>query len=193
MSVHKIFVLECNVDRLKVGRSRSTDYSYNPESEELTIYWCGEEVIRREGVRPGDAFIVTCYGSTPKLEPMHFPRNPSDMLLYILGFANGLRHHSAEHYVKCYNAERQQKVKRGFVEREFTGAKYRLNVCVDPFGKVYHLAGLIYGKLEQADYAEILMRWPFRINYPRVFLERVFREQFNMSDAAIQKYFAKKF
>jgi hypothetical protein len=170
-----------------VGDARSTDYSYDVDDELLTIYWRGEEVIHRQNVIPGDVFVVTCHGDKPKLEPMHFPRSANDMLLYILGFGNGLRHHSVEFYVKSYNEERKNKMRRGYVEREFVGTKYRLNVCEDMDGKVYHLASLIQDKLTPNEFTEILLSWPYRVPYPADFLERVFRERFGMNTIMIER------
>ena len=78
MAKHKIFIGEYGVGRMRLGDSRSTDYSYDSDANVLTIYWCGKEVARCENAKAGDAFLVICEGGEPQLQELHFPKHPNE-------------------------------------------------------------------------------------------------------------------
>lgn len=189
MAKHKIYIGNYGIGKMRLGDSRSTDYSYDSNSGLLQIYWRGEEVARCENVRAGDAFIVTCEGGEPQLSEMHLPRHPNDFLMYILGFGPGLRCHRWDYYDRALKEQRAAKLIDGRIEREFSGAHYTLNVCEDSDGKPYHLAGMMVGDLSTDEYLEILLNWPYKVRYPHEFLRAAFQRYFRFGEKDIEQVF----
>lgn len=189
MAKHKIYIGDFGVTKIKLGDSKSTDYSYDTATKCLQIFWRGEEIIRRENVQPGEAFIVTCDGSEPKLDIMHFPKHPNDFLLYILGFGNGLRCHYWNQFDDVLEEQRRIKNAKDRTEYHFSGENYYFSFLEDKSGKPYHLAAIIEKKLSPEEYYEILSEWPYPIRYPRAFLRVAFKERFGISNRKIDKLF----
>ncbi|MCQ2571083.1 MAG: hypothetical protein MJ154_02450 [Candidatus Saccharibacteria bacterium] len=191
MAKHKIFIGGYGVIKIRLGDSRSTDYSYDPMTEVLQIFWRGKEVARRDNVKSGDAFIVECDGSEPKLSRMHFPNHPNDFLMYVLGFGPGTRCHRWDYYDKTLIEQRKEKLFDDRVEKKISGDKYILTFCEDERGKIYHLAGMIDSKLSPTEYYEILDKWPYPIRYPEFFLRVNFEKRFKLNSQQLTKLFRK--
>lgn len=189
MAIHKIFIGDYNISKIRLGNSRSTDYSYSTDTYCLQIFWRGEEIICQEDVHPGDAFIVSCDGSEPKLNRLFLPKHPNDFLMYILGFGNGLRCHDWDTYNRVVEEQRKKKLTRDRTEYKFSGDSYYFSFCEDAAGRTYHLAAIMLEKLEPEEYLEILSDWPYPIRYPRPFLRTAFKERFKISNRKIDKLF----
>ncbi|MBR3322840.1 hypothetical protein IKG13_02160 [Candidatus Saccharibacteria bacterium] len=189
MAKHKIFIGDYNVTKIRLGDSKSTDYSYDSHTQVLQIFWRGKEVSRRENVQPGEAFMVICDGSEPKLNVLHLPKHPNDFLMYILGFGNGLRCHNWNKFDKTLEEQRRIKLTKDRTEYHFSGDFYYFSFCEDKAGKPYHLAAIIEDDLDSEEYLEILSEWPYPIRYPRAFLRVAFKERFGISNRKIDKLF----
>jgi hypothetical protein len=189
MAKHKVYICNYDVSKIRVGDSRSTDYSYNLETETLTVWWRGHEVIRRDNVRPGDAFIISCYGGEPTMEKLHLPRSSNDFLLYILGFGNGLRCHDWRSYDEALATQRALKLLPGRTEYMLSGRYYALNVCEDSAGRPYHLAGIITEDLMPSEYLEILLDWPYEVRYPHDYLRIVIGKRLLLTEKQIDKVY----
>lgn len=191
MAKHKIFIGGYGVSKIQLGDSRSTDYSYDPSTELLQIFWRGKEVASRNNAKIGDAFIVECNGGEPILSEMHFPNHPNDFLMYILGFGPGTRCHRWDYYDKTLAQQRKEKLFGNRVEKKISGDKYILSFCEDEDGKVYHFAGMIDSTLSPSEYYEILESWPYPIRYPENFLRVNFGKRLKLDEKQLTRLFRK--
>ena len=189
MAKHKIFIGEYGVDRMRLGDSRSTDYSYDSDANVLTIYWCGKEVARCKNAEAGDAFLVICGGGEPQLQELHFPKHPNDFLMYIMGFGSGMRCHRWDYFDRALAEQRKAKLTADRTEYEISDQNFEFHVCEDKDGKPYHLAGIIIKDLDAEEYCRILCDWPYPIRYPNEFLRIAFRRKFGMNAEQTDRVF----
>lgn len=189
MATHKLFIGNYSVTKYKVGNARSVEYSYDSDEHRLEIFWRDEKVFSKDNVMPGDAFYVTCDGGSPAIEALHFPKHPSDLLMYILGFGKGMRSHNKRAFRAALGRERIAKFAEDRIEYRFDGKHYDFRYYKDPKGHIYHLSAFIACDLSREEYLEILTEWPYEIRYPRVFLKQIFKDKFNLNDKDISKIF----
>lgn len=166
----------------KVGNSMSTTYCYNSKGQ-LTIFWKGEKVAERTGVKIGDAFVISCNGAGPTIDNLKVPYRNNDLLMWLLSFGKEARAYSAEEYTLLLNNRRDEYGWWNYGERGIAGDGYAFTLCNRPdCGGVHHLAAYVDRPVDKQLVKEVLFSWSRGVYYPHAFVEKILRDRFGFTD-----------
>lgn len=169
----------------QVGNSMSTTYCYNKQGK-LTLFWKGNKVAEKTGVKPGDAFVVSCNGSEPTLSKLKVPHRNEDLLMWLLSFNRETRSYSEADYHQLL--ARQRDFHEWWNYRDWTtqGEGYAFTLCNrSDCGGVCHIAAYIDRKVDKALVKEVLQKWERGIYWPRSFVEALLENRFGFTDAEL--------
>ena len=178
MANQRLFINE-TAHMVRVGNSMSTKYCYNKKGQ-LTIFWKGEKVAERFGVKPGDAFIVSCDGYEPELHKLKLPHRNDDLLMWLLSFNKEERAYSAEEYTSLLDRQRSNYGWWNYRESGCSGDGYAFTLCNrSDCGGVYHIAAFVDGRKINRDFVkEVFRKFPRFIYWPQSFVEKILRDRF---------------
>ena len=170
-----------------VGNSVSVTYCYNQKGQ-LTLFWKGEKVAERTGVKIGDAFVVSCNGAKPTIDSLKVPHRNDDLLMWLLSFGKEARAHSAEEYTLLLNNRRDEHGWWNYGEREVCGDGYAFILCNrSDCGGVHHLAAFIDCWVDKELVKEVILAWSKvrGIYWPKNFVYRLLQNRFGFAAAEL--------
>ena len=192
MATHKIFANDTHGERLVVGNSFSTTYTYDASSQTLKVYWKRNLPVVLENVAEGELIWVSCWGGMPKVKRAKLPRRKADALAWIMDFPKEVRAHSKEEYARLLEKQREEYSWWGYSEYTREGDGWAITLCNRPdCGGVFHIACYISEETAEDKDAvkEILkawseLRWMY---YPKAFVSKVLREKFGFSESDLEE------
>lgn len=138
MANHKIFINNEVEKPERVGSSISTEYTY--QNSILTVYWRGQKVFAVPA-NYGDAFVVKCNGTRPKVSPLVLPQSNVDKAMWLCSFPKSTRAHSRAEYEKVLSFQREKYQWKWYNEYTRTGEGWAVTLCDRKESSgVYHIA-----------------------------------------------------
>lgn len=187
MANQRLFI-EANVHQGKVGNSMSTTYACNGNI--LTLFWKGQKVAERTGVKVGDAFIVHCNGSEPTISKLKVPHRNDDLLMWLLSFDKENRAYSADEYRQLLEQQRKEYNWQGYHEASIEGKGYAFTLCNRPdCGGAHHIAAYVRGA-NKAMVKEVFQKCGHGLHWPQDFIDSLLKKRFNFSNAELKKLHA---
>lgn len=188
MANQRIFLGSSTVNMQHVGNSMSTKYCYWPEAELLKIFWKGREIFNSDHAKPGDAFIVGCYGATPQVRCLGIPEKKEMLLMWLLAFPKKNRNTNLKAYEKMIEEQRRKLNWSGYEDWTVSGENYRLTICNRPdYTGVYHLAAYIDRKITKKEIIQMLNDFGRGFCCPADFARKIMKERLGFTDKELSQ------
>ena len=182
MANQRIFLGRSTGEMESVGNSMSTKYCYWPEARLLKIFWKGREIFSGNA-RPGDAFVVGCYGSTPEVRSLGIPEKKEILLMWLLSFPKKNRNTNLKSYEKMLEEQRRKLNWSGYEDWTVSGENYRLKICNRPdYTGVYHLAAYVDRKITKKEIIKMLNDFGGGFCCPVDFARRILKFKIGLTD-----------
>lgn len=188
MAEQKLF-LEKKAHLETVGNSMSTTYCFDPKRECLTVFW-KEEKIYQCKARLGDAFVVDCWGGTPKVHKLKLPHRNADLLMWLFSFSKSLRTHSMADFEELLDHQREQYAWWNYSEDLVKDEKFAFALCNrSDCGGVHHIAAYVADDLSKEEVIEVLRGYrKIRfLYYPEYFIKKVLKNRFGITEAEVEE------
>ncbi len=188
MANQKLFVSSADafaVKPLQVGNSMSTTYTY--DGSILRIFWKGNEVTTKTGVKDGDAFIIKCGGTAPTICKLKVPHRNDDLLMWLLSYDKESRAYNEGDYQRLLSQQRKEYGWRGYRDWEVSGKNYSFTLCNhSDCGGVYHIAAYVKNA-DKKMAKEIIQKWERGIYWPKSFVKSLLKKRFGFTDAELEE------
>ncbi len=187
MTTQKIFIRETNGERIAVGSSMSTTYSYDASTMTLKVFWKRGEPVVLENVAEDEPIWVNCRGGVPEVKRIKLPRREADCLAWLLDFPKAVRAHSKEEYTNLLEIQRGSYGWWGYLGYSRTGNGWAIALSYRPdCGDVHRIACFISDEAatDKGAVKDMLKVWSElrRMYYPKAFVSKVLRNIFGFTE-----------